>query len=640
MLILNNISFEFGSRYLYKDTSWHIKPNEKIGLIGANGTGKSTLLRIIVGEYKVSSGNITKRKDLVLGFLNQDLLSYQTSDSILQVALEAFQKQNLLHNEIEEILERLNHDHSENLLHKLTEKQHEYEALDGYNIQYKAEEILEGLGFSTNDLQRSLREFSGGWRMRVMLAKILLQKPDLLLLDEPTNHLDLPSIKWLENYLLSYPGTVVIVSHDRYFLDRVVNKIVEISNEKLTSYTGNYTQYVLEKSEREELQKSQFKNQEKYIKQQERLIERFRAKATKAKMVQSRIKALEKLDRVSDVEESNKTLRINFNLAQQTGRAVVDLDIKLKKYPSCELFVNTSAQIERGDKIALIGANGRGKSTLLRIIDGSENFDGKAQLGFNVSKSFFAQHQIEALNLNNGVLQELQMLAPDQDDTTLRGLLGAFLFSGDDVFKKIKVLSGGEKSRVALAKTVLSKANFLILDEPTNHLDIQSSNILIEVLKQYKGTFIVVSHDRYFLSEIANKIWWIEDKKIKEYPGKYEEYESWVEEKKAEQNNKNSLKAEKIKKEKKVVLAENPDAERKKQYKKILSNFNSLETKIARLKKEKEDLEQQLSLAENYGDNIKINSLSEEYTHIDDDLSQSLKEWEELFQQISEFEKL
>src|SRR6185436_10410549 len=276
MLVLNNITFEFGARALFSEASWHIKPEEKIGLIGANGTGKSTLLRIIAGEYKITSGEITGRKNLSIGFLNQDLLSYQSDNSILHVAMEAFEKENKIHDEIEEVLKKLEHDHSEDTLHHLHDLQTEYDALDGYNIQYKAESILEGLGFSTADLKRPLKEFSGGWRMRVMLAKILLTKPDLLLLDEPTNHLDLPSIQWIEEYLSEYEGTIVIVSHDRYFLDRVVTKIVEVDNEKLISYSGNYTFFLQEKAMREEMQRSQFKNQEKYIKEQEKLIDRFR----------------------------------------------------------------------------------------------------------------------------------------------------------------------------------------------------------------------------------------------------------------------------------------------------------------------------------------------------------------------------
>ena len=402
--------------------------------------------------------------------------------------MQAFEKANKLNEEIHEILEKLEHDHSDEILHKLHDKQAAFEALDGYNLEYKAEEVLEGLGFSTEALQRPLKEFSGGWRMRVMLAKILLQKPDLLLLDEPTNHLDLPSIKWIENYLHNYEGTVVIVSHDRYFLDGICEKIAEVHGSKINLYTGNFEDYVIQKAEREDLQRNQFKNQEKYIKEQEKLIDRFRAKASKAKMAQSRIKALDKLERFEDVDDSKSAMKLNFKFSQQPGRILSQLDIDAKEFPSSVIFDDTKSLIERGDKIALIGANGRGKSTLLRMIDGSEDFIGKTAETYNVIKSFFAQHQMEALNLDNDLITELQFEAPEQSDTVLRSLLGAFLFTGDDVFKKIKVLSGGEKSRLALAKTILSKANFLILDEPTNHLDMLSVNILIDVLLESKDS--------------------------------------------------------------------------------------------------------------------------------------------------------
>lgn len=527
MFVLNDITFEFGSRVLFSDLSWHIRPQEKIGLIGANGTGKSTLLRVISGDYTPTAGNISKRNDLVLGFLNQDLLSYLSDKSILDVAMEAFERANFLHQEIEKTLHQMETDHSDAILDKLQKLQSEYEALDGYTLQSKAEAILEGLGFSTADLSRPLKEFSGGWRMRVMLAKTLLQKPGLLLLDEPTNHLDLPSIQWLEGYLSNYEGAVLIVSHDRFFLDKIVNRIAEIEYQRLTIYTGNYSDYLIEKEERREIQQNAFKNQEKYIKEQERFIERFRAKASKASAVQSRVKALEKLNRVDAVEGPLAAIRVKFAVDKQPGRIISHLNIKRKAYGTLELLKDTSAEITRGDKIAFIGANGKGKSTLLRMISNEETFEGNSEDTYNVVPSFYAQHQLESLDTENDALRELQVFAPEETDTYLRSLLGAFLLKGDDVFKKIKVLSGGERARVALAKTILARANFLLLDEPTNHLDMQSVNVLVEVLNKYEGTYIVVSHDRYFLSRIANKIWYIENKELKEYPGTYEEFETW-----------------------------------------------------------------------------------------------------------------
>ncbi|HNP48907.1 MAG TPA: ABC-F family ATP-binding cassette domain-containing protein, partial [Bacteroidia bacterium] len=503
MLSLNNISFEFGGRYLYRDTTWQINPGEKIGLVGLNGTGKSTLLRIINSEYQLEKGEVSKLRNMTIGFLNQDLLSYSSSDTILEVAMQAFAEPLRLEKEIHALLEKMEHDHSEEILHELHDKQVAYEAADGYNIQHKAEALLEGLGFSTPDLSRPLDQFSGGWRMRVMLAKMMLQQPDLLLLDEPTNHLDLPSIQWVEKYLQDYKGAVVIVSHDRYFLDKVVSKTAEIANQKITLYNGNYSFYLEEKIEREELQRSQFKNQEKYIKEQEKLIDRFRAKASKAKMAQSRMKMLDRMDKVEDVESGTPDINIRFVIDKQPGKVISHLQIKKKAYGDLKILENTEIKINRGDKIALIGANGRGKSTLLRMINGSEPYEGKSENVHQVITAFYAQHQLEALNLNNDLITELAEFAPDKKDVELRTVLGAFLFTGDDVFKKIKVLSGGEKSRVALAKTMLSKANFLILDEPTNHLDMQSVGILINVLQEYEGSFVIVSHDRYFLSQVA-----------------------------------------------------------------------------------------------------------------------------------------
>jgi len=640
MLVLNNISFEFGSRYLYQDTSWHIKPNEKIGLIGANGTGKSTLLRIISGEYQLSKGEITKRKDMTIGFLNQDLLSYDSQNSILLVAMEAFVKQNQLAEEIDKLLHLLETDHSEDILNRLHDAQSLYEALDGYQSQSKAESVLEGLGFSTADLQRPLNEFSGGWRMRVMLAKILLGKPDLLLLDEPTNHLDLPSIEWMEDYLENYEGTVVIVSHDRFFLDGVVNKIAEISNAKITTYSGNYTFYMEAKALAEELQHNQFKNQEKFLKQQERFIERFRAKASKAKAVQSRVKALEKVERINDVDDPSATININFNFTTQPGKIIANLDVKSKKYKDLEIFNNTVVTINRGDKIALIGANGKGKSTLLRMIDKSEPFEGVYEDGHNVIKAFYAQHKLESLNLENDLLRELQDCAPDQSDTTLRTLLGAFLFSGDEVFKKIRVLSGGEKSRIALAKTILTKANFMLLDEPTNHLDIQSFNMLIQVLQKFKGSYLVVSHDRFFLAEIANKIWYIENKKLKEYPGTYAEFEEWQERNRMAEAKAQQPKAKPVPEVKKVVNAADKQAEKdkKKQQQKLSTTVKSLEEKLNLFRAEKEIIETELTKPEVYSNSEKVNDYSEKIKALDHKISEIQQEWEKAFSEMIEAE--
>jgi ATP-binding cassette subfamily F protein 3 len=528
MLSISNLSFYFGSRALYEGANLHIKPRAKIGLIGANGTGKSTLLRLISGEYSPDGGNISKSGECTIGFLNQDLLSYQTDDSILEVAMQAFERQLELQKLIDKVLHKMETNYEDKDVDQLAKLQEEFERLDGYTIQSKTEEILEGLGFTTADLSQPLRLFSGGWRMRVMLAKLLLQKPSLLLLDEPTNHLDLPSIEWVEKYIHDYEGSIVVVSHDRYFLDRTIDHIAEVSGAKITLYPGNYSFYTEEKTLRNEVQKGAFENQQAQIRQTERFIERFKAKASKAKQVQSRVKALDRIDIIDDVIDEKAKVNFKFNFGTQPGRFILFLEHVTKAYGEKVILKNTSATINRGDKIALIGANGKGKSTLLRVISGTEQIEGERRIGHNVIESFFAQHQLESLSVENTLLEELKSTGTTKTEMELRSVLGCFLFSGEEVFKKIKVLSGGEKSRVALAKVLISEANFLLLDEPTNHLDMQSVNILIQALQQYEGTYVVVSHDRYFVSNIANKIWYIEDNEVKEYPGTFDEYETWM----------------------------------------------------------------------------------------------------------------
>lgn len=637
MIAINNLTFELGARALYDEANWHIKPGEKIGLIGANGTGKTTLLKIIVGDYAPTRGSISMAKDLKMGYLNQDLLSYQSDKSILHVAMEAFERQNQLHTEIEVLLKKLETDYSDDLLNKLSDKQHEFEALDGYSIEYRAHEIMAGLGFSEADTHRTLSEFSGGWRMRVMLARILLQSPDILLLDEPTNHLDLPSIKWLETYLQAFEGAIVIVSHDRYFLDRVVKKIVESRKGKLTPYAGNYSFYVEEKGLRGEIQSGQFKNQQAKIKQEEKLIERFRAKASKAKMAQSRIKALDKMERVDDVDNDNPEVNFSFKFSKKSGRHVIRIEDITKAYPGVPILKNASGVIENGDKIALIGANGRGKSTLLRIIAGADkNYEGMCETGHNVTQTFFAQHQLEALHLDNEIIREMQAFAPKHTETELRSILGCFLFTGDDVFKKIKVLSGGEKSRVALAKALTSDANFLVLDEPTNHLDIASVNILIQSLQQYEGTCIIVSHDRYMLDNVANKIWFIEDQEIKEYPGTYAEYEEWLAKRIYVPQ---PVIAAPKKEEKKVEIKPSIQTDSKtNELKKLNQTLQKLEEEIAELEKSVKIAEEDLAKEEVYSNPDKLSEANRRYQQLNPRLLKAQAEWERLAEEIMELE--
>ncbi|GAB4126811.1 MAG: ABC-F family ATP-binding cassette domain-containing protein [Raineya sp.] len=625
MLTIQNLSFSFGGRTLYEDASLQIKPKDKIGLIGLNGTGKSTLLRLIVGEYQPDRGSISKSKDCSIGFLNQDLLSYQSDEPILQVAMQAFEKQNAIQKKINEILSQIEIEHNDKLLEELSHLQEEFAILEGYSLQAKAEAVLEGLGFATKDLQKPLKNFSGGWRMRVMLAKLLLQKPALLILDEPTNHLDLPSIRWMEEYLNDYEGAVLLVSHDRDFLDNTCETIVEVANKTLNIYPGNYSDYVEQKAEREEIQRNAYQNQQAMIRQTERFITRFKAKATKARQVQSRIKALERLEKIEEVKDENVKLHFRFTFSQNSGRQVMALEKVSKSYGELKILENTTIQIERGDKVALIGANGKGKSTLLRILLGSEPFEGERKLGHNVKMTYYAQHQIEALEMTNDLIAELRQTGTTCTEAELRTILGCFLFTGDDVFKKVKLLSGGEKSRVALAKTLLSDANFLLLDEPTNHLDMISVNILAQALRDYQGSFVVVSHDRNFVRKVANKIWYIENFQIKEFLGNYDEYEIWQEEKKQTpmvevQNNK------KEKEKEKYVHKKEEQKNQKQQQKKI----ESIEAEIMALEEEKKNLEVQLAEPSLYLQTELFQKTHQQYQAVEQKLLSKMQEWENM----------
>jgi len=638
VISINNLEYHIGGRAIFRDTGLHIHPRERIGLIGLNGTGKTTLLRIINGEYTPDAGDVTISNECSLGFLNQDLLSYESEQTILDVAMEAFAEAVHLHHEIDQTIKQLEHDYDEGLVSKLTRLQEKYETLEGYSLQAKAEEILEGVGFKTADLERPYNQFSGGWRMRVMLAKLLLQKPALLMLDEPTNHLDLPSIQWLENYLNNYEGAYIIVSHDKRFLDQTVMRIVEVEGKALVSYSGNYSQYLEQKSERRELQMNAYKNQQQQIRQTERFIERFRAKSTKARQVQSKIKAMDKMERIEEVVESDPTVNFRFEIGKSSGKIVKEIKGMSKSYGNIKIFDDANAYIERGDKIALIGANGKGKSTLLRIIAGTESHSGKSQEGYNVVSSFYAQHQLEALSVENDMLTEMKQTGTTKTEQELRTVLGCFLFHDDDVFKKIKVLSGGEKSRVALAKTLISEANFLILDEPTNHLDMQSVNILIQALQQYQGTFILVSHDRYFISEVANKIWYIDNKKIKEYPGNYEEYEYWLKQQNTSQSTKTPVKAKEKKKDKKTGKSANRSPDQKK-LKKLQNEMEKIEGEIDNLENEKSVIEENLEKPEVLADYTHLQKWTEKYHRIEKRLKASHEKWEELAEKIDNIEE-
>lgn len=634
MLTINNLSFYYGSRIIYEDVSLHVKPKDKIGLIGANGTGKSTLLRIINGEYKADKGDISKSKDCTIGFLNQDHLSYQTEDSILSVAMEAFEREQAIQKEIDKVLLQMETNYEDKLVDKLSKLQDEFSALDGYTIQSKSEEVLEGLGFKTEQLSMPLKQFSGGWRMRVMLAKMLLAKPALLMLDEPTNHLDLPAIEWLEAYINSYEGATIVVTHDREFLDKTCSKIAEVSRNTIDLYNGNYSFYQEEKVLRAEIQNNAFKNQQQQIKQAEQFITRFKAKATKARQVQSRVKALEKMDKVDEVQEDKASINFSFQVKKTPGKIITELKGVEKSYGDLKVLESSDTVIQRGDKIALVGANGIGKSTLLRVVGDMEPIEGEISRGHNVEQAMFAQHQLEDLTVDNTILQELVQTGIDKSELELRKILGHFMFTDDDVEKKVKVLSGGERSRVALAKTLISESNFLLLDEPTNHLDIKSVNILASALKQYEGTFIVVSHDRHFVSEIANKIWYIHDRKLKEYPGTFAEYLDWY-----KKNNLASSKQETTKN-----VTEKPKNTKPKKEKtpgsKTLYQLNQeleeVENKIADFETQKDKIETELSSPEILADNESLAKKSKEYEIIQEKIADMTQQWENLAFEIDE----
>ena len=648
LMSLQNLSFYFGARPILENSNWQINTGERIGLVGSNGAGKSTLLRLMTGAYTPNEGTISKPKDVSLGFFNQDLLSFSTNDSILKVGMQAYEKAHEVEKKMDRILKELEtKPDDEDLLDDYSHALHDFEVAGGYEMEHKTAEVLEGLGFSTTDLQRPYDQFSGGWRMRVLLAKMMLQAPELLLLDEPTNHLDLPSIEWLERYLISYPGSVVIVSHDRYFLDRMVTKIVEVWQRDLVQYSGNYSFFVKEKEERMILQQRAFENQQDYIKQQERFIERFRAQATKAAQAQSAIKRLDKLDLIEAPDSTMPTMNINFDVGTQPGKIIVELKNISKSYGPLKILENAEAEINRGDKIALIGANGKGKSTLLRIVAGQEGFEGDRKWGHNVEESFYAQHQLEALNVENEILEEMKMCGSGKNELELRQLLGCFLFSGDDVFKKIKILSGGEKARVALAKVIAAKGNFLMLDEPTNHLDMQSVDMLIDALNKYKGTLIIVSHDRYFISRTANRIWNIEDGKINDFPGDYTEFLVWQQDKvKREQAANAAAKAAPAPKKEEKPAAKpknNMSNEQlnniKNEYKKQQKVFQKLEEDINKLKNDNEALALKLADPAVYNNKEEFKKVDEQYKQAAARLTLMNREYDKAFELMMELEE-
>ena len=638
MLHIQNVSFEFGGNYLFKDIDWFVKPRERIGLIGKNGAGKSTLLKLIMGQYEVREGAINKAGGVNLGYLSQDMISEDGNKSVLEHAKQAFSRAMFLQDELEKLYALMETDPSEENIQRMSDYQEEFDALDGYNMDNKTAEILEGLGFKTSDLDRPMKEFSGGWRMRAVLAKMLLEQPDIMLMDEPTNHLDLPSIEWLESYLSGYPGSVIIVSHDREFLNKMITKTAELSGKKLYLWEGNYDFFLKAKVERDDLISRQAANQDQYIKEQEKFINRFKATASKAKAVQSRVKMVEKIDKIEVIAEDKSNLKIDFKLGTKSGKVVMDLNGITQGFNNQVLFDDVNREIVRGDKIALIGANGTGKSTFLSIIADELPFEGTRKQGHNVEPSFYAQHQLESLHMEYEILQELQYDAPHKTEMELRSMLGCFLFGGDDVFKKIKVLSGGEKARVALAKTLVSEANFLLLDEPTNHLDIDSIEVIIEALKSYEGTLIFVSHNRYFIEKLANKVWWIQDEDVREYPGTYKEYLFKLE------NEGFTSETRKRKKAKPTASIEDNSKnswrqkdEKAEELKKLQKKLDQKEEQLTNAKKHLTEVEAKLADAANLTPSD-LEQLSKEHSSANNTVQSVTEEYDTLLESIIELE--
>jgi ATP-binding cassette subfamily F protein 3 len=537
VLFLRDITLSFGGQPLFDGLTWAVRPGQRVGLVGPNGAGKTTLLRVMAGRQAPDAGEVALEGASTVGYLAQDVQEADVGRTPHEEAMQAFADVLALEAEEHRLADEMeaHPDHTTDAYHKLVEQfdrvHSQLVSREAHALPARTEAVLSGLGFTVEEMRRPLRTFSGGWRMRVTLAKILLQQPAVLLLDEPTNHLDIESIAWLEAYLKGYPGAVVLVSHDRYFLDRMTTATAELSAGKVDEYAGNYTFYLEAREERRQLWRNAYENQQREIAQTERFIERFKAKASKAKQAQSRVKQLDKLERVPPPPRDAEVIRFRFPEPPRSGRVAVELSTFSKAYPAPEGGVNTvftkagPLAVERGHKVALIGKNGAGKSTLARMLLGEEAFEGARTMGPGVLPAFFAQHQAEALDASQDILTSLRTVARGQGDTQLRSLLGAFLFQGDDVFKPIGVLSGGERSRVALARTLLSPANLLVLDEPTNHLDLSSKAVLAEALRQYTGALVLISHDRHFLDAIVDQVWYVEDHTVRVYTGTYTEAE-------------------------------------------------------------------------------------------------------------------
>ena len=631
MLSVQNVSVSFGGEYLFRDISFRLGPGNRVGLVGKNGAGKSTLLHLIARDTPVSEGSISQEKIVQLGFLKQDI-DFDYGRTVLEEAYQAFTEIKALEQQMEDINLGLTtrtdyeSDSYNELIVQLNEVTERYEIIGGYNYQGTTERILQGLGFSSSDFNKQTDTFSGGWRMRIELAKLLLQPNDILLLDEPTNHLDIESIIWLEEFLKKYRGAVVLVSHDKMFLDQVTNRTIEIVGGRIYDYNKPYSKYMILREEILTQQRAAQKNQEKQIQQTEKLIERFKAKASKATMAKSLIKKLDKIDRIELDVEDNRAMKLSFPVSQQPGKMIIEAEGIKKAYGEKMVLQGVDFEIARGTKTAFVGQNGQGKSTLAKIIVNEIDYEGSCSLGYNVIVGYFAQNQAEYLDGDLTLLETMQNAATDVNRSRVRDILGSFLFRGDDVEKRVKVLSGGERNRLALAKLLLMPFNVLIMDEPTNHLDIDSKNVLKEALRKFEGTLILISHDRDFLQGLSDRVLEFKDHKLKEYLGDINLY--------LEQKNLDSLVALELKekiKAKKTIIPKN-DYETQKKLKSLQNKQSKVEREIGELERAIKTMDSELEI--NYEQTILQPNFFENYNGKKDQLAVLLKKWEVVAEEL------
>ena len=627
MLNVHNLSVSFQGEYLFEEVAFMLNAGDRVGLIGKNGAGKSTMLKLLSRELKPDSGTIAADKDVRIGFLKQDI-DFVKGRTILEEAYQAFgeiktleQKLDDIHHQIETRTDYESESYH-NLLDMLSDYTHRFDLIGGYLYQGETEKVLLGLGFQRSDFDKLTDSFSGGWRMRIELAKLLLQNNDILLLDEPTNHLDIESIIWLEQFLTTYSGAVVIVSHDKMFLDNVTNRTIEISVGKIYDYPKPYSKFLELRQEIREQQLASQKNQEKKIQQTEKLIEKFRAKASKASMAQSLIKKLDKIERIEVDEEDNAVMNVRFPVSVTPGKVVLEIDDVSKSYGEKEVLNHVSLLVERGSKIAFVGQNGQGKTTLAKMIIGETDYQGTIKLGHNVQLGYFAQNQADYLDGELTVLDTMYHAADDTNRMKIRDILGSFLFRGDEVDKKVKVLSGGERNRLALAKMLLSDFNVLVMDEPTNHLDIKSKNVLKKALQQFEGTLIIVSHDRDFLQGLTDKVYEFKNKNIKEYLGDIDFYleQRAVANFREMEQQKETLSAP----TKAAANAEKLSFEQQKQQKAAQNKLNKIENQIAALEEELKQMDVQM------GQGVQSNDYYKEYEQKKRMLEELMTEWENL----------